>query len=245
MGACSSTTETDRDYLRDNNFLYTKELADACLEKNIRFIYASSAATYGDGSLGFSDDLDLVPRLEPLNPYGRSKQDFDLHALREGLFDRIVGLKYFNVYGPREDHKGEMRSVVHKAHGQILEKGRLGLFRSYRPEYGDGEQKRDFIYVKDAVDMTLFFLDHPEIGGLFNCGSGKSRSWLDLAHAVFAAMGRDPLIDFIEMPEEIRERYQYFTEADMGKLHRAGYENTLFSLEEGILDYVRGYLARD
>ena len=243
LGACSSTTVTDEAFLEENNTRYTRDLCEWCLKHDVRFIQASSAATYGDGSKGYSDEDENTPSLQPLNAYGWSKQRFDLQALEAGWYDRIVGLKYFNVYGPGEDHKEEMRSVVHKAYGQIMEKGRLGLFRSYRPEYRDGEQVRDFIHVDDAVAVTLFFHDHPEVSGLFNCGTGKARSWLDLGRAVFAAMGREAQIDFIEMPESIREKYQYHTEADLAKLRRAGYDKPFLSLEEGVSRYVREYLS--
>lgn len=243
MGACSSTTEMDEDYLNDNNYLYSRELCEWCLENNVRFIYASSAATYGDGSNGYCDDHDSIEDLEPLNPYGRSKQIFDLWARENGLLDKIAGLKYFNVYGPREDHKEEMRSVVHKAYGQISSKGHIGLFKSYKPEYKNGEQKRDFIYVKDAVNVTLYFHNNPDVSGIFNCGTGKARTWIDLATAVFNATNITPSIKFVDMPPEIRDRYQYFTQADMSKLYKAGYENEFFSLEEGIKDYVTSYLV--
>ena len=243
MGACSSTTETDADYLADNNTRYTRDLCEWCLRHNVRFVYASSAATYGDGSLGYADDADLTPRLRPLNMYGYSKQMFDLWALRNGLFDRIVGLKYFNVYGPHEDHKGDMRSVVHKAFHQILETGGVNLFKSYRPEYADGEQVRDFIYVRDAVDATLHFLDRRDVSGLFNCGTGKARSWLDLARAVFAAMGREPKIGFIDMPESLRPKYQYHTQSDATRLRGAGFTAAFTELEDGVRDYVQNHLA--
>jgi len=243
MGACSSTTETDADYLADNNYRYTRDLCEWCLRHGVRFVYASSAATYGDGARGYSDDDDTTPGLRPLNMYGYSKHMFDLWALEHGLFDRIVGLKYFNVYGPLEDHKGDMRSVVHKAFGQIAETGRVGLFKSYRPEYPDGGQVRDFIYVRDAVDVTLHFLDDRATSGLFNCGTGRSRSWLALAGATFAALDREPAVDFIDMPEELRARYQYHTEADLAKLRDAGYARDFISLEDGVADYVRNHLA--
>jgi len=244
MGACSSTTETDEEYLRDNNYMYTRRLCEWCLAGDARFIYASSAATYGDGSLGYSDEDEVTPTLQPLNFYGKSKQMFDVWALENGLLDRITGLKYFNVYGPREDHKGDMRSVVHKAYGQVLEAGELGLFKSYRPDYADGEQVRDFVYVADAVKETLFFHENRGISGIFNCGTGTARTWLDLARAVFAAMGREPNINFIEMPEALRERYQYHTQADLTKLRRAGYDKPFMSIEDGVRDYVRGWLAK-
>ncbi len=243
MGACSSTTETDADYLADNNYRYTRDLCEWCLRHDVRFVYASSAATYGDGSLGYSDDDASTPSLRPLNMYGYSKHMFDLWALEHGLFDRIVGLKYFNVYGPLEDHKGDMRSVVNKAFGQIAESGRVGLFRSYRPEYADGGQVRDFVYVRDAVDVTLHFVDDRAAGGLFNCGTGRARSWLDLAGATFAALDREPAVDFIDMPPELRARYQYHTEADLAKLRAAGYAKDFTSLEDGVGDYVRNHLA--
>lgn len=243
MGACSSTTERDAGFLADNNYRYTRELCEWCLQHDVRFIYASSAATYGDGSLGYSDSDPVTPTLQPLNMYGYSKQMFDLWALEHEVLDRIVGLKYFNVYGPREDHKGDMRSVVNKAFHQIRETGEVRLFKSYKPEYKDGEQVRDFLYVKDAVDVTLFFLDHPKVSGLFNCGSGKARTWNDLSTAVFAAMGKPPKIVYIDMPEVLRDKYQYRTQADMTKLRKAGYDREFTPLEDGVRDYVQSYLA--
>ncbi|HEY2976310.1 MAG TPA: ADP-glyceromanno-heptose 6-epimerase [Pyrinomonadaceae bacterium] len=244
LGACSSTAENDADFLVANNFQYTRTLCDWCLEKDIRFIYASSAATYGDGSYGYSDDDEKTRTLRPLNMYGYSKHMFDLWALRSGLFDRIVGLKYFNVFGPYEDHKGDMRSVVNKAYEQIIGGDEVALFKSYKAEYADGEQQRDFIYVKDAVDVTLHFLEHRELGGLFNCGTGKARTWKDLAMAVFAALDRRSNINFIEMPEGLRDKYQYFTQAEVTKLREGGeYRKEFTSLEDGIEDYVRNYLV--
>jgi len=242
MGACSTTTETNADYLVDNNYRYTRDLCEWCMEHDVRFIYASSAATYGDGSLGYSDEDEATPTLRPMNMYGYSKQMFDLWALRNGVLNEIAGLKYFNVYGPREDHKGEMRSVVNKAYKQIAETGEVKLFKSHRPEYGDGEQVRDFIYVKDAVDVTLFFYDHPGISGVFNCGTGGARTWNDLVKAVFAAMGREPKIRYIDMPEDLRDQYQYHTEADVTKLRGVGYDKDFTSLEDGIAEYVKGNL---
>lgn len=242
MGACSSTTETDADYLLDNNTRYTRELCEWCLEEGVRFVYASSAATYGDGSLGYDDADAATPAYRPLNMYGYSKQLFDLWALRSGALDRIAGLKYFNVYGPGEAHKGDMRSVVHKSYGQILDTGRVGLFKSYRPDFPHGGQVRDFVYVKDAVDLTLHLVEHPQINGLFNCGTGSARSWVDLATAVFTALDREPAIDFIEMPGHLRDRYQYHTQADPAKLLAAGYARPFTSLEDGVADYVRNHL---
>lgn len=214
MGACSSTTEKDASFLIENNYKYTQVLAKWCVKNGKRFVYASSAATYGDGSLGFEDDEAKIDSLRPLNMYGYSKQLMDLWAVRTGMIKNIAGLKFFNVYGPGEAHKGEMRSVVHKAYGQINAEGGLKLFKSYREGYADGGQLRDFIYVKDAVNMTLFVYEK-NINGLFNAGTGKARSFADLGRACFKSMGKEPKIEYIEMPEDIREKYQYFTEAKM------------------------------
>jgi len=245
MGACSSTTEKDASYLVRNNYEYTKLLAQWASDSDIRFIYASSAATYGDGSEGFSDDEAKIETLRPLNMYGYSKQLFDLWAKKAGLLEGIVGLKYFNVFGPNEYHKADMRSFVVKAFEQINAAGKVRLFKSYKDEYPDGGQLRDFLYIKDAVDMTLFFLDNPEIGGLFNIGTGNARHWNDLVTAVFAAMDKKPDIEYIEMPETIRNQYQYFTQADITKLRTTGYKKDPTSLEEGIKDYVQNYLQNN
>ena len=247
LGACSSTTETNASYLIKNNYEYSKLLAQWAQHRqggNIRFIYASSAATYGDGSSGFSDDEEKIENLKPLNMYGYSKQLFDLWARRTGLLKKIVGLKYFNVFGPNEYHKADMRSFVLKAFKQINAADKVRLFKSYKSEYADGEQVRDFIYVKDAVDMTLFFLDNPKINGLFNIGSDSARSWNDLVKAVFAAMGKKPNIEYIEMPESIRNQYQYYTCADITKLCKAGYKKQITPLEDAIKDYVQNYLMK-
>ncbi len=244
LGACSSTTETNAAFLADNNVAYSRELAGWALAQGARFIYASSAATYGDGSAGMDDRDDNLARLRPLNLYGRSKQEFDLHAQREGLLARIVGLKYFNVFGPNEDHKGDMRSVVHKAYHQICTDGRVRLFKSYKPEYRDGEQRRDFLYVKDAVEMTLHFAESAvTAGGLYNLGSGEAHTWLELTAAIFAALGRPPRIEFINMPVELRARYQYFTCADISKLRATGYAKPLTPLADAVADYVRNHLV--
>jgi len=243
MGACSATTETNAAYLADNNYRVTRELCEWALSQGTRFIYASSGATYGDGSLGYADDDAVTPKLRPLNMYGYSKHMFDLWALQSGLLDKIVGLKFFNVYGPREDHKGDMRSVVHKSFGQIRDVGSVKLFKSCKKEYKDGEQVRDFVYVKDAVNVCLHFDRQRSVSGLFNVGTGVCRTWLDLARAVFAAMGREPKIEFIEMPATLREKYQYHTEASIGKLRKAGYTAAFTTLEEGVRDYVQSYLA--
>lgn len=241
IGACSSTTETDEDYLRRNNYEFSRDLAALALSTGARFVYASSAATYGSAAAMDDTDPHNLEGLQPLNPYGRSKQMMDLHAWRQGWMDRIVGLKYFNVFGPNENHKGEMRSVMHKSFGQVKETGKIRLF-SYRPEYRDGEQKRDFLYVKDAVAMTLYLAADPNANGIFNLGSGHARTWNELAAAVFAALGRSPRIEYIEMPENIRDQYQYFTQADIGKLRAAGYTEPITPLEDAVRDYVVNYL---
>jgi len=245
LGACSDTTETNASYLIKNNYEYSKLLAQWATNADIRFIYASSAATYGDGSASFSDDQEKIENLRPLNMYGYSKHLFDLWARRTGLLKKLVGLKYFNVFGPNEYHKADMRSFVIKAFEQINASGKVRLFKSYKSEYADGEQLRDFIYVKDAVDMTLFFYDKPQLSGLFNIGAGKARTWNDLVKAVFAAMGREPNIEYIEMPESIRNQYQYFTEADITNFRKAGYDKEITTLEDAIKDYVQSYLQKD
>jgi len=244
MGANSSTTERDADHLLTNNYEYTKHLAEFCLQRNIRFIYASSAATYGDGCLGFDDSEALADKLRPMNMYGYSKNLFDIKAHREGWFKSIVGLKYFNVYGPNEYHKGDMRSVVHKAYEQIRDTGKVRLFKSLHPDYKDGEQKRDFIYIKDAVNMSLYFLEN-KAGGLYNVGTGKARTWNDLVKSIFDALEKPTDIEFIDLPAEIADRYQYFTEARMDKIIKAGYPDEIFSLEKGVTDYVKNYLMKD
>jgi ADP-L-glycero-D-manno-heptose 6-epimerase len=243
LGACSSTTEADAEYLMRNNYRYTRRLCEWALDNSARFIYASSAATYGDGSSGFSDQDAVTERLAPFNMYGYSKHVFDLWALRNGLFDQIVGLKYFNVFGPYEDHKNDMRSVVAKAYDEIRRTGRLSLFKSYREGIRDGEQRRDFIFVDDAVDTTLHFLADGTTSGLFNCGTGTARTWLDLGTAVFSSLGLAPAIEFVDMPVLLRDKYQYFTQADTDKLRAAGYARKFTTLEDGVDKYVRGYLA--
>lgn len=245
MGANSSTTEKDADYLMSNNYHYTVELAKYCLEKNIRFIYASSAATYGDGLLGFEDDESKLETLRPLNMYGYSKQLFDLWAKKNDVLDRIVGIKYFNVYGPNEYHKGDMRSVIHKAFEQVRDLGKVRLFKSLNPKYRDGEQMRDFVYIKDAVDMTLHFLDHPDKNGIFNVGAGKARTWNDLVKALFNSAGKPVNIEYIDLPDYLASKYQYFTEANLSKIISAGYNKPTISLEEGVTDYVKTYLLKD
>ena len=243
MGACSSTTETDALYLFDNNFNYTVDMGNFAAAKNIRFIYASSAATYGDGALGYEDDESKIDLLKPLNLYGYSKQLFDQWAKKSGLLNSVVGLKFTNVFGPNEWHKGDMRSLVCKAYDQIMETGKLKLFKSHKPEYADGEQMRDFLYVKDAVKMVLFFIDNPQVNGLYNIGSGKAETWNTLAAAIFEGMKRDPNIEYIDMPENLRDKYQYYTKAEMKKLNNAGYTTPTTPLRDAVIDYVQNHLA--
>ncbi len=243
MGACSSTTETDWEYLAENNLGYTRELCMAAVHSGVRFINASSAATYGDGSHGYSDDHARLDELEPLNLYGRSKHEFDLWARAGGLLDEIVCLKFFNVYGPNEWHKGDMRSMVCKGYEQVRDHGRVRLFASDRPEYPDGGQQRDFVYVKDAVDMTLWFAEHRGASGVFNIGSGEANSWNRLIGAIFAAVGKEPVIDYVPMPEHLKGKYQYHTEAEMAKLRAAGYDRPTTVLEDAVKEYVTEHLV--
>jgi len=245
LGACSATTEKDATYLIHNNYEFTRDLALWSLAHKTRFVYASSAATYGDGSAGMEDKESVLDSLRPLNMYGYSKHLFDQHAYRAGFLNKIVGLKYFNVFGPNEDHKGDMRSLVHKSFAQVRDEGVIRLFKSYRKEYGHGEQQRDFLYVKDCVAMTLHLAATPKANGLFNIGSGVARSWVDLANAVFGALDKKPVIKFIPMPETIRDKYQYFTQANLLRLRGAGYTAPVTSLEAAVKDYVRNYLIPD
>ena len=242
LGACSDTTEKDASYLIKNNYNYSKKLALWAVENKTRFVYASSAATYGDGSEGYSDNEEIIENLRPLNMYGYSKQLFDLWAFRKGILNNIAGLKYFNVFGPNEYHKGDMRSVVLKAFEQIMEDGYVRLFKSYKKGIAHGEQMRDFLYVKDAVEMTLFFVNNPEVNGIFNIGSGQARTWKDLVGAIFAALSKDGNIKFIEMPEHLRERYQYYTQAEIEKIKSSGHHGAVWSLEDAVKDYVNNYL---
>lgn len=245
LGACSATTERDADYLMRNNYEFTKQLCQWSLANQARFVYASSAATYGDGAHGMDDQMPDIHDLRPLNMYGYSKHLFDLHARREGWLPNIVGLKYFNVYGPNEDHKADMRSLVHKACGQILATGKVQLFKSHRPDYKHGEQMRDFLYVKDAIRMTLHLAETPSAGGLFNLGSGKAHTWVELATAIFTALGKEPNIEFIDMPEHLQSKYQYYTCADITKLRGSGFSTEITPLAEAVRDYVQGYLVPD
>lgn len=245
LGACSATTERDADYLMRNNFEFTKQLCQWALRDGTRFVYASSAATYGDGAHGMNDQDPDIYKLRPLNMYGYSKHLFDLHAKREGWLPSIVGLKYFNVYGPNEDHKADMRSLVHKACGQILATDKVQLFKSHRPDYNHGEQKRDFLYVKDAIRMTLHLAETTSTGGLFNLGSGEAHTWIELATAIFTALGKEPNIEFIDMPEHLQSKYQYYTCADIAKLRASGFTQEFTPLTEAVRDYVQGYLVPD
>ncbi|MBI4340719.1 MAG: ADP-glyceromanno-heptose 6-epimerase [Candidatus Omnitrophica bacterium] len=239
LGACTSTTETDAAYLMENNYRYSRRLAEWALKRRKRFLYASSAATYGDGAHGYSDRDEETPRYRPLNMYGYSKHLFDLWVLKHALQRQFVGFKFFNVYGPNEHHKDDMRSVVHKGYGQVKATGKIRLFKSYHPKYKDGEQQRDFVYVKDAVDAIAFFLDRPALAGIYNLGTGKAQTWNDLANALFAALKRPPQIEYYEMPETLREKYQYFTQANIDKLRSAGYVEPFMNLRAGVADYVK------
>ena len=244
MGACSSTTERDAGYLMENNYHYSCSLAEWAKKHAVRFIYASSAATYGNGSRGFSDDDEMTRALRPINMYGYSKQLFDLWVLRRGLIGSVAGIKFFNVFGPNEYHKGDMTSVIFKAFQQIRETGRVRLFKSYKAEYEDGGQKRDFVSVKDCVDCLWWLMNNRQVNGIFNLGTGQARTWNDLIRAVFAALDLAPAIDYIEMPEEIRGQYQYFTEARMEKLRAAGCPVAFRPLEDSVGDYVKNHLLQ-
>lgn len=242
LGACSTTTEEDADYLLENNYEYSKDIAQYAADRNIRFLYASSAATYGNGGSGYSDaEFDA---LEPLNMYGFSKHLFDNWVRQNGLHTRFVGLKYFNVFGPNEYHKAGMASLVVKAYRQVVETGTIQLFKSYHPDYADGEQKRDFVYVKDAVDIMWHILKYGEIVGIYNLGTGRARTWNDLARAVFSALGKDVHIEYIDMPASLSKQYQYYTEADMTALQRTRAWQECTPLEDAVRDYVINYLDK-
>jgi len=244
MGACADTTENRVDYLLENNFQYTKKLATWAINNNCRFLYASSAATYGNGP-DFADDEEKIYLLKPLNIYGYSKHLFDIWAYRNNLLKQIAGIKFFNVFGPNEYHKGEMRSVIHKKFYEIMETGKANLFKSYKPQYKDGEQKRDFIYIKDAVKIIMFIYKNKSINGIFNAGTGIARSFNDIAKTIFSILGKKENIQYIDMPENIRNSYQYFTQADVKKIRNAGYKETFLSLEESIQDYIKNYLLKE
>ncbi len=236
LGACSSTTETDASYLVENNFEYTKLLAEESLKNGVRFVYASSAATYGDGANGY-DDKTPIDLLKPLNMYGYSKHMFDLYAQRRGFLNRITGIKYFNVFGYGEGHKGDMRSVVLKGYEQIKKEGKIRLFKSYKPEYKDGEQKRDFLYAKDAAKITAYlaFGDH---NGIYNLGRGIAETWNDLVFAIFDTLKLSINIEYIEMPETLKSKYQYYTCADTTKLLKTGYSEGFTQLKDAVSEYV-------
>jgi ADP-L-glycero-D-manno-heptose 6-epimerase len=244
LGACSATTERDSNFMMRNNYEFTKMLANWSVSNGKRFIYASSAATYGDGEQGMEDGTENLAKLRPLNVYGYSKHLFDLYAHRNGLFKEIVGLKYFNVFGPNENHKEDMRSLVNKAFAQIRDTGKLQLFKSAHPDYEDGEFGRDFVYVKDVTEMTLHFTEN-KIGGLFNVGSGEMHTWNELAKAIFKALDLPPEIEFVEMPAHLRDRYQYHTRADITRVREAGFDKVLMPLNESVADYVQNYLIPD
>ncbi|MFZ9001175.1 MAG: ADP-glyceromanno-heptose 6-epimerase [Bacteriovoracaceae bacterium] len=248
MGACSSTTETNWDYLKENNLEYSKRIFELATENNIMLIYASSAATYGDGENGYSDNHQNIESLQPLNLYGRSKHEFDIWALKQKKSPKFwAGMKFFNVYGPNEYHKGSMRSIVHKAFEQIKENGVVKLFKSYKEGFEDGQQLRDFIYVKDVVKAMIEMMKNPntEFSGVYNMGTGQARSFYDLVKATFKALGKDENIKFIEMPKEIRNQYQYFTQAQMDKFKDFRPNFPFHSLEQGVEDYVKNFLKKD
>lgn len=243
IGARTDTTEFDKSIFDKLNLNYSKAIWKVCTENQIPLIYASSAATYGLGEFGYNDDHAITSKLKPLNPYGESKNDFDKWALEQKQFPpHWYGLKFFNVYGPNEFHKGRMASVIFQAFHQISASGSMKLFRSHHANFKDGEQLRDFIYVKDVVEVCLFLQKNIPVSGLYNLGTGKSRSFLDLAKNTFQAMGKEEKISFIDTPLDIRDNYQYFTEANMSKLKNVGYKKDFYSLENGIADYVQNYL---
>lgn len=242
MGANSSTTEKNVEHLMENNYRYTRILAEWAIKKKSRLIYASSGATYGDGRFGFSDDNETSGKLLPLNAYGYSKHIFDLWLLQNKLENKVAGIKFFNVFGPNEYHKGDMKSLVCKAYYQIEEIGKIRLFKSHKPEYKDGEQVRDFVYIKDCTEVLWWFLSNPSVNGIYNLGTGKARTWNDLARAIFSALHQTPNIEYIEMPEQLRTAYQYRTEASITKLRAAGCPVEFRTLEDAVSDYVQNYL---
>ena len=245
IGARTDTAEFDKTVFDKLNLNYTKSIWQICSQENIPLVYASSAATYGLGEHGYNDRHDIVEKLQPLNAYGESKNEFDKWALQQNSQPPFwTGMKFFNVYGPNEYHKGRMASVIFHAYHQIRENGHVKLFRSHKPEYRDGEQLRDFVYIKDVVDVLYFMMQKQPKSGLYNLGTGKARTFIDLARATFKGLDKEADIKFIDTPQDIRDKYQYFTEARMQKLRSAGYEKAFHSLEEGVDDYVRNYLAR-
>lgn len=244
IGARTDTTEFDKEIFDELNVNYSKEIWKRCVAYQIPLVYASSAATYGLGELGYDDNEELIPQLKPLNPYGDSKNDFDIWALEQEEKPFFwVGLKFFNVYGPNEYHKARMASVIYHAFNQIKATDKMKLFRSHNPDFKDGEQMRDFIYVKDLIDVCIFFMHHRKNSGIYNLGSGQARTFKDLVTNTFHAMDKTPDISFIDTPIDIRDKYQYFTEANMSKLRSVGYEKPFHTLEEGVEDYVKNYLS--
>jgi len=245
LGACSDTTEQNWEYLADNNVEYTKDILRWCSDHGVRCLYASSAAVYGDGMLGFSDNQDLLDSFTPLNLYGKSKLLVDIWARDGGYLTSVTGLRYFNIYGPNEWHKEHMRSVVCKKFDEMTQEGKISLFKSEHPDYGDGEQERDFLYVKDAVAMTMFLLERPDAVGVFNIGAGKPHTWNQMATAMFAALGKELNIKYIAMPDHLRQQYQYHTKADLQKIIATGYSAKAMPLGEAITDYIQNYLVPD
>jgi ADP-L-glycero-D-manno-heptose 6-epimerase len=244
IGARTDTTEFDKEIFDQLNVNYSKQIWEKCVAYQIPLVYASSAATYGLGENGYDDNESTISQLKPLNPYGDSKNEFDIWALQQEKKPFFwAGLKFFNVYGPNEYHKGRMASVIFHAHNQIKKTGSMKLFRSHNPDFKDGEQMRDFIYVKDLIDVCIFFMHHRKNSGIYNLGSGKARTFKDLVTNTFVAMGITPDISFVDTPADIRDKYQYFTQANMGKLRSVGYIRPFSTLEEGIDDYVKNYLS--
>ncbi|MDR3092686.1 MAG: ADP-glyceromanno-heptose 6-epimerase [Endomicrobium sp.] len=237
LGACSSTIFTDATYYIKNNYEYSKILALWAFELGIPFIYASSAATYGDSEVGYNDDISKLINLSPLNMYGFSKHMFDLWLLNNNYINKVAGIKFFNVFGPNEYHKGDMRSVVCKSYDEVADKGLIKLFKSYNENYSDGGQRRDFIYVKDAINAMYFLFKNPSKTGMFNLGTGKSRTWNDIAKSMFAAVGKKENIEYIDMPDFLKQKYQYFTQAKMDNLKKAGYNKSFMELEDSVKDY--------
>lgn len=245
LGACSDTTEQDWEFLQDNNVEYTKDIIRWSSDHSVRCLYASSAAIYGDGKLGFSDDHKLFNQFTPLNLYGKSKLLVDIWARDGGYLKSVTGLRYFNIYGPNEWHKEHMRSVICKKFDELQHGGVISLFKSEDAAYGDGEQERDFLYITDAVAITLYLLDHAEAAGVFNIGAGVIHTWNEVARAMFTAIKKDPQITYIDMPKHLVNQYQYHTQADLSKLIAAGYTNPAMSLPDAIKEYVQEYLLPD
>jgi len=243
IGARTDTTETDTDLLFQMNTEYSRKLCEWAIDRGARFIYASSAAVYGDGTLGFSDEDALTPHLRPLNAYGFSKWLFDMWVLEHGLTDKVAGLRFFNVFGPNEYHKGTMASVIYRSFPLIYKEGKIRLFESHRSDCAHGEQKRDFIYIKDVIQVVQYFIEHPDSNGIFNVGTGQAHSFNELAQAMFLSLGKEPQIEYFPMPESIRAQYQYFTKAELAKLRKTGFSGVFTPFEEAVTDYVKNYLV--